>query len=103
MTEYFIDVQDTGVLHVAAAVLPDVKSERIFGFAEPINWDKVLDILRKQNPEHKFTKNFAGATYPSEIKPRARAEQLLREMGRPGWTSLENSLLQNTEDLRATT
>ncbi|OAA66939.1 NAD dependent epimerase/dehydratase [Niveomyces insectorum RCEF 264] len=99
--QYFIDVEDTGRLHVAAAILPDVKSERIFGFAEPINWDKVLAVLRKQNPGHKFAENFAGAPYASEIKPRDRAEQLLREIGRPGWTSLEDSILNNTEDLRA--
>ncbi|KAM5387043.1 hypothetical protein ACJZ2D_000336 [Fusarium nematophilum] len=97
---HFVDVQDTGILHVAAAIHPDVKSERIFAFAEPFNWDKVLDILRKQNPGVKFIDNFQSDQDLSEIKPKARAEQLLRDLGRPGWTSLEDGILLNTEDLR---
>ncbi|KAL6355759.1 hypothetical protein LRP88_09342 [Fusarium phalaenopsidis] len=97
---HFVDVQDTGILHVAAAVHPDVKGERIFAFAEPFNWDKVLDILRKQNPGVKFINNFQADQDLTEIKPKARAEQLLRDLGRPGWTSLEDGILLNTEDLR---
>ncbi|KZL85222.1 nad dependent epimerase dehydratase [Colletotrichum incanum] len=97
---YFVDVQDTGILHVAATLLPDVQDERIFAFAEPYNWNKVLAILRKQNPDHPFPDDFEGSVYPHTIKPRDRAEQLLKNMGLPGWTSLENSLLKNTEHLR---
>ncbi|KZL70078.1 aldehyde reductase (NAD dependent epimerase/dehydratase) [Colletotrichum tofieldiae] len=98
--DYFVDVQDTGIIHVAAALLPDVQDERIFAFAEPYNWNKVLGILRKQNPDHSFPDDFEGSVYPHTIKPRDRAEQLLKSMGLPGWTSLENSLLKNTEQLR---
>ncbi|EEU41260.1 uncharacterized protein NECHADRAFT_46394 [Fusarium vanettenii 77-13-4] len=97
---YFIDVQDDALLHIAAAVLPDVKGERIFGMAEPLNWDKILAILRKQNPGRRFYKNFADGGYSLTVEPRDRAEHLLRELGRPGWTSLEDSILGNTEDLR---
>ncbi|KZL73851.1 aldehyde reductase, partial [Colletotrichum tofieldiae] len=100
--QYAIDVQDDGLLHVAAAILPDVKSERIFGFAEPFCWDDVLAILRKQFPNKKFHDNFAGEPYPAIIiKPRDRAEELLKRLGKSGWTSLEDSLWLNTEDLRA--
>ncbi|KZL73957.1 aldehyde reductase [Colletotrichum tofieldiae] len=98
--QHFVDVQDSGVLHVAAAIHPDVKGERIFGFAETFNWDKILDILRKQNPDRVFIENFQREDDLSEIKTRARAEQLLRDLGRPGWTSLEDSIMMNTEDLR---
>ncbi|KDN59917.1 putative NAD dependent epimerase/dehydratase [Colletotrichum sublineola] len=97
---YFVDVQDTGVLHVAAAVLPEVQDERIFAFAEPFNWDRVLAILRQQNPDHSFGDDFEGTEYPHTIEPRERAENLLKKMGRPGWTSLEDSLLKTTEGLR---
>ncbi|TIC91525.1 Aldehyde reductase 2 [Colletotrichum higginsianum] len=98
--QYFVDAQDAGTLHVAAAVLADVQDERIFGFAEPYNWDRILGILRRQNPDHSFPDDFEGSAYPHTIKPRDRAEELLKIMGRPGWTSLEDSLLQNTEHLR---
>lgn len=98
--EYFVDVQDAALLHVAAAILPDVKGERIFGFAEPFCWDDILEILRKQNPKKKFHENFAGEPYQAVIKPRERAEELLKRLGKSGWTSLEDSLWLNTEDLR---
>lgn len=101
-SEYAIDVQDAGLLHVAAAILPDVKSERIFGFAEPFCWDDVLEILRKQCPNRTFQENFAGVPFPAiVIKPRDRAEELLKRLGKPGWTSLTDMVWLNTEDLRA--
>ncbi|EXM14662.1 hypothetical protein RAB80_017328 [Fusarium oxysporum f. sp. vasinfectum] len=100
--QYAIDVQDAGLLHVAAAILPDVKSERIFGFAEPFCWDDVLEILRKQCPNRTFQENFAGVPFPAVvIKPRDRAEELLKRLGKPGWTSLADMVWMNTEDLRA--
>lgn len=37
----------------------------------------------------------------SEIIPAARAEALLKDMGRLGWTSLEDCVRMNTEDLAA--
>lgn len=97
---YYVDVQDTGLLHVAGAILPDVKGQRIFSFGEPMNWNKVLAILRKQNPERKFQEDYHGDEYPLFIKPRDRAEELLRRFGRPGWTPLEESIANNTVDLK---
>ncbi|KAF6807413.1 aldehyde reductase II [Colletotrichum sojae] len=97
---YYVDVQDTGLLHVAGAVLPDVEGERIFGFAEPYNWNKVLGILRKQNPDRKFHDDYHSDEYPLFIKPRDRAEELLRRFGRPGWTPMEESIANNTADLK---
>ncbi|KAJ5007293.1 hypothetical protein K4K57_010818 [Colletotrichum sp. SAR 10_99] len=101
MPQYFIDVQDDGLLHVAGAVLSDVKGERIFGFAEPFNYDQILGILRKQNPGRKFHENYAAGEYPFVVKPIGRAEELLRRLKGSGWTSLEDSLRLNTEDIAA--
>lgn len=98
--EYYIDVQDTGRLHVAAAIFDHVKDRRIFGFAGRFSWDDILDILRKNAPNKKFPDNFSAGSDPNEIKPRDEAEQLLRDLGRPGWTSLEESILANIADLR---
>ncbi|KAL0938478.1 aldehyde reductase [Colletotrichum truncatum] len=98
LPQCFIDVQDDALLHVAAAILPDVKGERVFGFAESFNYDRILDILRRQNPGRKFHENYSDGEYPFVIKPRGRAEELLRRLGKSGWTSLEESLLLNTKD-----
>lgn len=97
--EYFIDVRDTGRLHVAAAVLPGIESERIFGAAAPFNGDSLLEMLRKLYPGRKFPDNFMGGRYLHDIVPRARAEKLLKYLGSEGWVSLEDSVRANTEDL----
>ncbi|KAK7716924.1 hypothetical protein SLS64_002467 [Diaporthe eres] len=93
--QYYIDVQDTGRLHVAAAVLDHVKDKRVFGFAGRFSWDEILDILRKAAPGKKLPDNFSAGSDPNEIEPRGEAEQLLRDLGRPGWVTLEESILAN--------
>ncbi|KAH7274693.1 hypothetical protein MRS44_007048 [Fusarium solani] len=99
--QYFVNVQDSARLHVAAALFADVKDERIFAFAGRFSWDTILDIFRKAEPNRKFADNFSSGDDPNEIQPRARAEQLLRELGEPGWVSLEQTILELVEQLRA--
>ncbi|TVY19806.1 Aldehyde reductase 2 [Lachnellula arida] len=97
--QYFVDVEDTALLHVATAIHPFVSHERVFAFAEPINGDTLLATLRKLYPERKLPANFQSAVDRSVIKPRERAEALLRDMGKNGWTSLEESIRLNTLDV----
>ncbi|KAK6221163.1 aldehyde reductase 2 [Colletotrichum tabaci] len=97
--QYFVDVQDDALLHVAAAVHPGVQSERIFAFAEPMNADGILAIFRRLYPSRSFPSNLQADEDLSDIVPRQRAEALLRDMGKDGWTSLEESLRRNIEDL----
>lgn len=97
MIEYYVDVDDTGRLHVAAAVLDHVKDQRVFAFAGRFNWDQILDILRKHYPEKTFPENFSDGEDANEIEPRDKAEQLLKDLGRPGWNSLEDSVIATVE------
>lgn len=98
-TEYYVNVGDTGRLHVAAAIIPAVKDQRIFAFAGRFSWDKVLAILREVQPTKTFPDDFSGGDDPHEIQGRDKAENLLRVLGRPGWTSLEESVTGNIRDL----
>ncbi|KAL2673956.1 hypothetical protein Neosp_012402 [[Neocosmospora] mangrovei] len=98
-TKYYVNVQDTGRLHVAAAILQSVKDERIFAFAGRFSWDKVLSILREAQPTKTFPDDFSGGDDPHVIQGRDKAENLLRVLGRPGWTSLEESVTDNIRDL----
>lgn len=99
-SEYFVDVQDTALLHVAAAVHPKVSSERVFAFAEPVNGNGLLAIFRKLYPRRRFPADFQAEEDVSNIVPRARAMELLQDMGKVGgWTSLEESVRRNTEDI----
>ncbi|KAI1331075.1 aldehyde reductase [Xylariaceae sp. FL0255] len=97
--QYFVDVEDVGLLHVAAATLPHVISERIFAFAEPQNGNDILAALRRLYPDRSFPADFQAGKDLSDIVPRQRAEALLREMGKDGWTKLEESIKRNTSDL----
>ncbi|CAG9985054.1 unnamed protein product [Clonostachys byssicola] len=99
--QYFVDVQDVGRLHVIGALFEKVKDQRLFGFADRFSWDKILEIMRKQEPNRKIPDNFLGGEDPHEIPPRHKAEQLLKELGLPGWTSLEDCVSYNLEALRA--
>lgn len=98
--QYFVDVQDVGRLHVAAAVLGNVRGRRIFAFAQRYSWDSILDILRQLEPTKTFPENFSGGEDANEIEPRPQAENLLRRLGRPGWTSLEESVRDMVKGLR---
>ncbi|KAF4981760.1 hypothetical protein FZEAL_2482 [Fusarium zealandicum] len=100
--QYYVDVDDTGRLHVAAAIFDHLKDQRIFAFASRFSWDSVLEILRRAEPNKEFPQDFSGGEDPNEIQPRDKAEQLLRDLGRPGWTTLEESILGMLEGLRAT-
>ncbi|RBA13518.1 hypothetical protein FPRO05_02311 [Fusarium proliferatum] len=98
--QYFVDVQDDAKLHVAATLLPDVQGERIFPWAETWNLDQILAILRAQNPDRTFVKDFQAIRYLADIEqPRLRCIQLLQALGEPGFTSLEESIRLNSEDL----
>lgn len=92
-------MQDDALLHVAATIHPGVNSERVFAFAEAENGDDLLAIMRELYPDRTFPANFQSDKDLSDIVPRKRAEGLLRDMGKDGWTSLKESVKRNTEDI----
>ena len=93
-------MQDSALLHAAALVLPDVKGQRIFAVATPWNMQALVGLLRGLYP-HKL------AGDPAEVedlgvdltvfKEAGKAEELLRRMGKPGWTDLETSVERSCE------
>lgn len=91
--EWFVDTEDCALLHVAALVRKDVASERVFAVAEPFNWNKVLQSLRRSFPDREFAEDVPGLYDDlAVIEPAARAEALLKDMGRDGFLSLDESL-----------
>ena len=102
MTEYFIDTEDTALLHVAALIHPDVISERVFAYNTPFNWNVVLAALRKLYPEKTFREDEPGLWDDLAIVDvvKKRAEGILRDLGKEaGFTSLEESLKANLEGI----
>ena len=92
-------MEDTALLHVAAAIHPCIESERIFAYAEPYNGTDILAILRKMYPDRAFCPDFHAEKNMCDIVPRGRAKQILRDMGKDGWTSLEESIRKATKNL----
>lgn len=89
--QYYVDVQDDARIHAAALLLPDVVGERLFAFADVFNINDELDAWRKVRPNRKFLDNFPNEPVHMAKVPNERAEELLKKVGRQGWTTLEES------------
>ncbi|KAL8895906.1 MAG: hypothetical protein Q9207_007957 [Kuettlingeria erythrocarpa] len=93
--QWMVDVQDTGRLHVAALIDPDVEGQRILAFAHPFNWNDVLACLRKLAPERPFPADIEGQGRDLSRLDNGPGAELLRKFGRSGWTSMEESVKNN--------
>ncbi|KAL1638791.1 hypothetical protein SLS58_008605 [Diplodia intermedia] len=99
-TFYWINIKDMARLHVAALLHPEVKNERIFGFAGTYTMNEFLAFYRKHYPDREFPEDIPGVECDlAEIEPAKRAEELLKEMGRPGYETLEDTVLDNIIDI----
>jgi nucleoside-diphosphate-sugar epimerase len=100
-TEWFVNVRDTALLHIAALIDADIKHERIFAFAEPYNWNSILAAMRKARPDKKVPEDLKDNSKDlSKVLPRARAEEILKKnFGQNGFVGLEESVRQNVENL----
>lgn len=94
-SQYMVDVKDVGRLHVAALVEPDVQNERLFAFSQPYSYNEVMSVLRKLGPGRNIPKNIDDESRDLSIIDTKRSIELLQRMGRPGFTSMEESIKEN--------
>lgn len=94
-SQYMVDVKDVGRLHVAALVEPDVHNERLFAFSQPYSYNEVMSVLRKLGPGRNIPKNIDDESRDLSIIDTKRSIELLQRMGRPGFTSMEESIKEN--------
>ena len=87
-----VNVKDTARIHVAALLDPGVQNERILAFAYPFNWNSVLACLRKIFPDKKFADDIKDEPQDLSTLDNSRGASLLKAFGRPGWTTLEESV-----------
>jgi len=90
--QYFVDVIDDAKLHLGALIHPEVKGERVWGAAEPYNWNQVLGIVKELFPGKKVSDGGADQGADLGTVPQERSVWLLNELGQNGWTSLRESL-----------
>lgn len=80
-------------------IFSDVQNERLFAFAYPYTWNKILAVLRKLYPSRKFNDDIPDIGKDLSHVANQRAEEIVRRFGRPGWTSLEDSVKDIVEIL----
>lgn len=97
--QWFVDVADNARIHVAALIDPSCNGQRIFAFAQTFNWSEVLDGLRKGYPNKHFIDGIEGEGHDLSEMPNSDAEELLRKHFGKGWTTLDESLKENTATL----
>lgn len=89
-------MQDVARLHVAGLIHPTTSDERIFAYAAPYSINEFFDIFTKSVSGYKHQEKLAGLDFPlAEIGPRGKAEALLKDMGRPGFVGLEETIVSS--------
>jgi nucleoside-diphosphate-sugar epimerase len=99
LSEYFVDVVDIARLHTAALLDPNTVSQRIFGFAEPLNLTEMVAILRKLRPDNAQIPDAPADGHDlTNVLPARKAEKLLQDFyGKSGWTTAEESIATGLE------
>jgi len=91
---WFVDVKDVARLHLAALIEADVQNERLFGCAEPFNYNDLMRLLRKLGPDREIAEDIEDQSRDLSTVDAERSVELLHRLGRPGFTSLEDSVKQ---------
>ncbi|RKK16807.1 hypothetical protein BFJ66_g1994 [Fusarium oxysporum f. sp. cepae] len=92
---YYSHVTDVAIIHVAAAIDPEVHGRRIQVLAASFTWNDCLDILRSAYPNRNFVDNFISGD-PKLIYNIENdiALDLLQKWAGRGWISLEASVTE---------
>ena len=92
--QWAVDVKDVGRLHLAALGMPDVQNERLFGMSEPFNFNSMMACLREIDPndQERLPSDLENPAYDLCTVSNERSVEILQRMGRPGFTSLQDSI-----------
>ncbi|OJJ77384.1 hypothetical protein ASPBRDRAFT_190692 [Aspergillus brasiliensis CBS 101740] len=99
---YCVGIQDAALLHVAALTNPTVQNERLFAYGWPFFWNDLATIYRNIFPNRELPTDLPARDRDADllvVKPAERSEDLLKEMGKPGWSSLKEIIVANAYGL----
>ncbi|KAH8900818.1 NAD(P)-binding protein [Thozetella sp. PMI_491] len=96
--QYYINIIDDALVHVAALIYDDVRDERLFTFAYPYNWNDILTVLRKLYPDRQFIEDIPDLGRDLSKVTNERAEELLKRISGHGWMNLEETIKQSVAD-----
>jgi hypothetical protein len=79
-------------LHLAALIDPSAENERILAYKEPYNWNQLLEIFRKDHPDHRFVSDLADQGADDSTLSNERSLEIRKRFGKDGFTGLEECL-----------
>ncbi|KAK4891346.1 hypothetical protein LTR27_010000 [Elasticomyces elasticus] len=91
---YYIDVQDTARLLVAGVALTSVANERILAYNSQASWNTFRQDIRRIRPDLVAGKDedATGMEISDAHEDSQRAEDILREVGQPGFVGRSDML-----------
>ncbi|GAB1214660.1 hypothetical protein ATERTT37_003824 [Aspergillus terreus] len=96
--QWAVDVEDVARLCSIGLLDPAVKSERLFAMAKTLNPEGMALILREIQPNNNYIPDAPKTQLPRvDILPRERANDLLRESGRKGFSTIKEALVLGVE------
>ncbi|KAI3015786.1 hypothetical protein CAN33_0028420 [Aspergillus niger] len=99
---YCVGIEDVSLLHVAALANPTVQNERLFAYGWPFFWNDLATIYRGIFPNRELPTDLPARDKDADlldVRPSKRSEDLLKEMGKPGWSSLKEIIVANAYGL----
>jgi nucleoside-diphosphate-sugar epimerase len=97
---WFVDIEDTALLHIAALTQEDVKNERLLGFADSFNFNSWVNVFRQLDPGKPWPADDPAQGYILSKVDSTRELELLKRFGQTGWTSFYDSVRKNCLESR---
>ncbi|KFY30455.1 hypothetical protein V493_01899 [Pseudogymnoascus sp. VKM F-4281 (FW-2241)] len=95
-----IDVKDVALLHVAAALDPEVNGARLQAWADNCNCNDILAILRRLYPQRSFLHDLPTPTPLTLTTDLSQPLALLKKWGnQDGWKTLEETVADNMKNI----
>lgn len=98
--EWYVDPEDTALLHIAALTEDDVKNERLMAFGEQFSYNQMLDVFRKVVPDRKFLDKVEEAPPDQGTVANERSVELLKRLGKKnGFSTFEEGVTKTIKCL----
>jgi hypothetical protein len=99
-SQWYVDVEDTALLHLGALTLDDVRSERLLAFAGRYSCAQTIEIVSKRYPQQNMLKSVDEPAVDAGEVDNARSIEVLKRMGKEsGFTALEDTLVKTVDNI----
>ncbi len=92
---WFVNVEDTSLIHMAALTMDEIENDRLFAAAGPYSWTEILEILHRRYPQRKSVLQSVDETdFDCGKIDTTRTVEILKKLGKDGFTSLEDTIVK---------